>query len=190
MTAAALSRALARAETDSPFLRKLIGRHDDLAAQLAAGDLDGALHAAKVIDTDLPIPTALRIAKARLALTLAIGDLAGALSLEAVVKELSAFADTALDLAIRDAIEALMPGAEAQGFAAIALGKHGSCELNYSSDIDPILIFDPETLPRRQRDEPVEAAVRIATRMMQTMQSRDGDGYVFRVICGSGPIPK
>lgn len=190
MTAAALNRALARAEADSPFLRKLIVRHDDLAGQLASGDLAGALNAAKIIEADQPVPTALRLAKARLALTLAIGDLAGALSLETVVKELSAFADKALDLAICDAIEALFPGAEPQGFAAIALGKHGSCELNYSSDIDPILVFDPESLPRRQRDEPVEAAVRIATRMMQTMQARDGDGYVFRVDLRLRPNPE
>jgi glutamate-ammonia-ligase adenylyltransferase len=190
MTAAALNRALARAEADSPFLRKLIARHDDLAAQLAGGDLPSALNAAKTIDADLPISTALRLAKARLALTLAIGDLAGALRFETVVAELSAFADVALDHAIRDAIEALMPGAEPQGFAAIALGKHGSGELNYSSDIDPILIFDPEILPRWQKDEPVEAAVRIATRMMQTMQARDGDGYVFRVDLRLRPNPE
>jgi glutamate-ammonia-ligase adenylyltransferase len=190
MTMAALGGALARAEVESPFLRKLIVRHHDLAAQLSGGDLQGALAAAKSIDADMPVQTALRLAKARLALTLAIGDLAGALSLETVVAELSAFADVALDHATREAIEALMPGAEPQGFAAIALGKHGSCELNYSSDIDPILIFDPETLPRRQKDEPVEAAVRIATRMMQTMQSRDGDGYVFRVDLRLRPNPE
>ncbi len=190
MTKSALGEALARAETESPFLRKLIVRHHDLAAQLSGGDLQGALAAAKSIDTDMPVQTALRLAKSRLALTLAIGDLAGALSLERVIKELSTFADTALDHAIRDAIEALMPGADPVGFAAIALGKHGSRELNYSSDIDPILIFDPERLPRRQRDEPAEAAVRIATRMMQTMQSRDGDGYVFRVDLRLRPNPE
>lgn len=89
-----------------------------------------------------------------------------------------------------DWIETLTPGAEPRGFAAIALGKHGSRELNYSSDIDPILIFDPETLPHRQRDEPAEAAVRIATRMMQTMQARDGDGYVFRVDLRLRPNPE
>ena len=64
MTAAALNRALARAEADSPFLRKLIVRHDDLAAQLASGDLAGALNAAKVIEASQPVPTALRLAKA------------------------------------------------------------------------------------------------------------------------------
>ena len=190
MTAAALNGALARAEAHSPFLRKLITRHADLADLLGAGDMAGALAAARIIDVNMPVPTALRIAKARLALTLAIGDLADILPLEDVVGELSAFADLALDHAIRESIETLTPGAEPRGFAAIALGKHGSRELNYSSDIDPILIFDPETLPHRQRDEPAEAAVRIATRMMQTMQARDGDGYVFRVDLRLRPNPE
>jgi glutamate-ammonia-ligase adenylyltransferase len=53
-------------------------------------------------------------------------------------------------LAIRAAITERTPDAEARGFAALALGKHGSRELNYSSDIDPILIFDPATLPHRR----------------------------------------
>ena len=53
------------------------------------------------------------------------------------------------------------PGAEPRGLAAIALGKQGSFELNYSSDIDPILLFDPATLPHRANEEPQEAAVRI-----------------------------
>ncbi|MFM9935605.1 MAG: glutamine-synthetase adenylyltransferase, partial [Novosphingobium sp.] len=190
MTAAALSQALGRAEADSPFLRTLMARHAGLASQLASGDMRGALLVARTIEADVPVATALRQAKARLALVVAIGDLAGVLSLESVVAELSAFADIALDHAIRDAVEALTPGAAPCGFAAIALGKHGSRELNYSSDIDPILIFDPETLPRRQRDEPAEAAVRIATRVLQSMQARDGDGYVFRVDLRLRPNPE
>ena len=31
----------------------------------------------------------------------------------------------------------------------LAMGKHGAFELNYSSDIDPILLFDRDRLPRR-----------------------------------------
>ena len=74
-----------------------------------------------------------------------------------------------------------MPDAEPAGFLALALGKHGAQELNYSSDIDPILLYDPALLPRRQRDEPGEAAQRVARTLMQTMSHVDGEGYVFRV---------
>ena len=154
-------------------------RFPETAAQLAAGDLAAACVVA--LEPDRPIASALRRAKGRLALALAIGDLSGALTLEAVVGALSDFADLALDHAIKAAIEAVVPGAEARGFAALALGKHGSRELNYSSDIDPILIFDPLTMPCRPRDEPVETAVRIAQKTLNIMQARDADGYVFRV---------
>ena len=53
-----------------------------------------------------------------------------------------------------------LPDEEPRGLAILALGKLGSRELNYSSDVDLILLFDPATLPRRPRDEPGEAAVR------------------------------
>src|SRR6202012_3264482 len=103
---------------------------------------------------------------------------------------LSAFADRALDRAIRAAIAERTPDAEPQGFVALALGKHGSRELNYSSDIDPILIFAPDTLPRRPREEPVEAAVRIARRVVELLQTPDGDGHVFRVDLRLRPSPE
>ena len=83
-----------------------------------------------------------------------------------------------------------MPDAEPRGFAAIALGKQGSRELNYSSDIDPILLFDPATLPRRAREEPEEAAVRIGARVVELLQARDGDGYVLRVDLRLRPSPE
>ncbi|TAK08087.1 MAG: bifunctional [glutamate--ammonia ligase]-adenylyl-L-tyrosine phosphorylase/[glutamate--ammonia-ligase] adenylyltransferase, partial [Rhizorhabdus sp.] len=63
-------------------------------------------------------------------------------------------------------------------------------ELNYSSDIDPILIFDPATLPHRPREEPVEAAVRIARRVVELLQTRDEHGYVFRVDLRLRPSPE
>lgn len=190
MSAEALKGALARADAHAPHLRKLAARYGDIAGLLETGKLDKALAASRIIDPGLPVATALRQAKARLALSLAIGDLAGLLTLEQVVGELSDFADLSLDHAVRAAIDAVTPGEEARGFAVIALGKHGSRELNYSSDIDPILIFDPDTLPHRQRDEPVEGAVRIAAKLMEIMQSRDGDGYVFRVDLRLRPNPE
>src|SRR3546814_3255645 len=79
---------------------------------------------------------------------------------------------------------------EPRGLVVIALGKLGSFELNYSSDIDPILIFDPETLPRRSRDDPDEAAVRIARRMVEILSARTGDGHVLRVDLRLRPHPE
>lgn len=182
-----LADALSRADRHAPYLRLLMRRYPDVTARIAAGNYGGV---APAIDCNLPVATALRIAKGELALTLAIGDLAGDLSLDEVIAHLSRFADEALDLAIKAAFAAVVPGAEPAGFAVIALGKHGSRELNYSSDIDPILIFDPATLPTRARDEPVETAVRIARKLVDIMQARDGDGYVFRVDLRLRPSPE
>jgi glutamate-ammonia-ligase adenylyltransferase len=94
------------------------------------------------------------------------------------------------DRAIRAAIRERTPDAEPVGFAAIALGKQGSRELNYSSDLDPILIFDPATLPVRPREDPEEAAVRIGKRVVELLQARDGDGYVFRIDLRLRPSPE
>ncbi len=175
-----IADALRRARHYSPFLNGALARQGDLAAMLDDGDLAAARSAA--LDVTEPQPgRRLRLMRDRLALVLAVGDLAGHYELEAVTGALSAFADVALDAAITDAIWLRFPGADPAGFAAIALGKHGSRELNYSSDIDPVLIFDPETLPRRAREDPGDAAVRIARHVVDLLQKRDGDGYVFRV---------
>jgi glutamate-ammonia-ligase adenylyltransferase len=182
--------AIARAIDHAPYLKAQLERRPELAALLAAGDVAAALTAARTSGESLPVARALRREKQGLALVLAIGDLAGAFTLEEVTHALSAFADRSLHAAIAAAIEERTPGEPPRGFAALALGKHGSFELNYSSDIDPILIFDPATLPRRARDEPVEAAARIARRAVEILQARDGDGYVFRVDLRLRPSPE
>ena len=172
--------AIALAEAHSPFLRGILHRRpeisDDLAAKgLAALLADAAAASAAEPDASL----ALRRERQVVALGVALADLAGA-PFEEVTRALSDFADRALDRAINAAI-AERTEEPPHGFAAIALGKQGSRELNYSSDIDPILIFDPATLPHRSREEPVEAAVRIARRVVELLQQRTAEGYVLRV---------
>lgn len=185
-----LAGAIERANEHAPFLRGLLERCPDLRDLLLAGKVEAALAAVSNIPEDLTTASALRVERARLALMLAIGDLAGLLAVEDVMESLSDFADRALDRAVAAAIAERTPGDEPRGFAVIALGKHGSRELNYSSDIDPILLFDPETLPRRPREEPGEAAVRIGRRVVELMQARDADGYVFRVDLRLRPSPE
>lgn len=176
-----------RARLWSPFLSLILDREPVLAASLAAGELDLSYSSA---EPGMPVGKRLRIERRAMALNVAIGDLAGVLDLTAVTGALTHFADYALDTAIRTAIEERTPGAEPTGFTAIALGKQGSGELNYSSDIDPILLFDPDTLPCRPREEPEQAAVRIGKRVVELLQARDGDGYVLRVDLRLRPSPE
>lgn len=174
--------ALSRARAHAPFLCRALDRLPDVAALLAAGEIEAALDAAqRAGDGVADVGVALRRERLALSLALAIGDLAGAVPLERVMGGLSSFADRALDAAITAAIRRRAPDAEPAGFSAIALGKHGAGELNYSSDIDPILLYDPERLPRRERDEPGEAAQRVARGVVEILSSHTDEGYVFRV---------
>jgi glutamate-ammonia-ligase adenylyltransferase len=184
-----LADAVARARSHAPFLENLIGREVALIADLDAA-LDDPLAAARDFAGEMPEAARLRLERRRLALVVALGDLSGRFDLTRVTHLLTDFADNALDRAIRTAILERTPDAEPRGFAAIALGKQGSRELNYSSDIDPILLFDPETLPCRPREDVQEAAVRIGRRVVELLQSRDENGYVLRVDLRLRPSPE
>jgi glutamate-ammonia-ligase adenylyltransferase len=186
----AVAEALDRAAAFSPFLRSLIERHEDLADLLSTGAVAEALASCGAGLEDAPVARRLRLERARTALVLAVGDLAGALTLEQVVEELSDLADRSLDTAIAAAIRERTPDAEPRGFGVIALGKHGGRELNYSSDIDPIFLYDPATLPHRAREEASEAAVRIGRRVVELLQARDADGYAFRIDLRLRPSPE
>ena len=186
---AAITDAVERAARNAPFLSHLIERERALVDDIANAVRD-PFGATRIDDPDMPLPRRLRIERRRLALAAAIGDLSGQLDFAAVTRTLSDFADYALDAAIGAAIVERVPGADRRGLAAIALGKQGSHELNYSSDIDPILIFDPLTLPHRERDAVEEAAVRIGRRVVEILQARDADGYVLRIDLRLRPSPE
>lgn len=178
--------AIDRARAHAPFLARGLERMPDLADLLAAGRGEEALEWARQARADTAdVRVRLRRERSAYAAALAIGDLAGVFPVDRVMQELSDLADRALDAAIGAAIARRVPDAEPAGqntgMIALALGKHGAGELNYSSDIDPILLFDPETLPRRARDEPGEAAQRYARDIVQILAENTAEGYVFRV---------
>ncbi|HEX8444510.1 MAG TPA: bifunctional [glutamate--ammonia ligase]-adenylyl-L-tyrosine phosphorylase/[glutamate--ammonia-ligase] adenylyltransferase [Allosphingosinicella sp.] len=187
----AVKRALERARHHAPFLKLQLERCDLVRSALDTGNLGQAIEiAVKCAEGTADVGTALRRERAALALALGIGDLAGALPLERVVESLSDFADRALEAALAAVISGRTPGAEPRGFVVIALGKHGSRELNYSSDIDVLFLYDPATLPRRAREEAGQAAVRVAQQVTELLQKRDGEGYVFRVDLRLRPSPE
>ncbi|WP_369411988.1 bifunctional [glutamate--ammonia ligase]-adenylyl-L-tyrosine phosphorylase/[glutamate--ammonia-ligase] adenylyltransferase [Pacificimonas pallii] len=144
--------------------------------------LDGFIAATMAgVHAGQDVPLALRHARRRIALGTAIGDLAGAFDLSQVVHVLSDFADLAIDSAIRSAFHDRVPGASPDGFTALALGKLGSRELNYSSDVDLIFLYDGDRIARRPDEDPERAAVRIARRTAEILQQPTRDGYVARV---------
>ncbi len=177
----ALATAAATAWATAPFLKGLMRSRSALLATLAADGPERALEAAlHSIDHDEPaLAVRLRRARGDVALLVALADLAGLWPLEKVTAALSDFADLALDRAVAAALSER--GAPNRGLAVLALGKLGSRELNYSSDVDLILIHEPDLLPCRPGEEPDEAAVRIARRAVALIADPMADGYVARV---------
>ncbi len=182
--------ALDRLTANAPFLARLAELNlDDVTTFLNEGT-DAALARVVPPAVDDDIMRTLRLWRGRMALLLALGDLSGEHGVATTTRLLSDFADKACDAALAAAFAERVPDEQPRGLSVIALGKLGSHELNYSSDIDPILIFDPETLPRRSRDDPDEAAVRIARRMVEILSARTGDGHVLRVDLRLRPHPE
>jgi glutamate-ammonia-ligase adenylyltransferase len=180
---------LQRAAEHSPFVRECLAARPEIAdAFLELGAIRAADLALQASADDLA--AALRRQRQGLALAVALGDLCGEFTLEQVTRLLSDFADRAIDDAVRMAIAERVPDADPCGFAVIAMGKLGSHELNYSSDVDLLLLFDPEALPKRSRDDPGEAAVRIGRRLIELLQKRTEDGYVQRVDLRLRPSPE
>jgi len=183
----ALASAIARAEAHSPFLRGLLRREPELMDTVGTAGFEAAIaQAVGRMDPERPAPS-LRQARSGVALVTALGDLSGAWALERVTSTLTDFADRALRFAIQAAF-AERECAPA-GLCALALGKMGSGELNYSSDIDLIFIHDPEKLPHRSSEDPTEAAVRLVRKTAALLSERTADGYALRVDLRLRPDP-
>lgn len=143
----------------------------------------------------------LRRLKAELHLLTALCDLGGVWDLDAVTAALSDFADESVRRALASAAHEprergrLTSGPDdargpVPGLFALAMGKHGAGELNYSSDIDVSLFFQPEILaPVLRGPEPQSFANRVAQAVAGLLSERTGDGYVFRVDLRLRPDP-
>ncbi|MEX0340462.1 MAG: glutamine-synthetase adenylyltransferase [Arenibacterium sp.] len=186
----------------SPYLKSLIEAE---AAWLphALDDVDAACDAERATLQEVApgdLKPALRRAKRRLALIAALADLAGAWSLEQVTGRLSDFASEACDLVVRSEIAALiargkLPGlteedaASAGGLCVLAMGKMGAGELNYSSDIDLICLFDETRFEADDFHTVRQAMVRATRNMCAMLSDRTADGYVFRTDLRLRPDP-
>ena len=143
--------------------------------------------------------TALRRAKRETALAVALADLGGRFDIAATTGALSDFADAAVGAALRFLLrEAARAGrlrleAEAVergcGFVVLALGKHGGRELNYSSDIDLVVFYDPAGAAIPESVAPGPLFVRLTQRLARLLEERTADGYVLRVDLRLRPDP-
>ncbi len=143
---------------------------------------------------------ALRRAKAEAALLIAFADIGGVWPVERVTRALTEFADAAVGAAVRFLLRGaiaqkkLKPGDPANpeagcGYVVLAMGKMGAFELNYSSDIDLIVLFDENAPALVAGVEAAPLYVRLTRGLVKLLQHRTGDGYVFRVDLRLRPDP-
>ncbi len=186
-----ISGLLAATAGCSPYLRGLMLREADWLPE-AVADPEAALAVVLAGCEGLAadaLPLALRQAKRRVALLAALCDLGGVWPLEAVTGALTGLADRAVHLSLTALVaeeirRGRLPGAgpddaaTAGGMVALAMSKMGAGELNYSSDIDLICLFDETRYPGEEQ-EARASFIKVARRMTAIL-SDVTDGYVFR----------
>ncbi len=190
---------IAGAAGSSPYLQSLIVREADWLTEAAQSDPKAAFHAVlaeAAAATGLrDVAAALRLMKRRAALLIALADLGAVWSLAEVTAALSDLADHAVERAFAAAFAAETTGAFAgmtaaeAGLVVLAMGKGGARELNYSSDIDLILLHDDSGWSDEAAMDARPRWTRVAQRAVKLLSEIDANGYVFRVDLRLRPNP-
>ena len=185
-TLLAANEALGPVFAASPYLSGLARRAPSMLGRILTDDPEVRLAAVlsateKVGDEGLEAGKAqLRHLKAELHLLTALADLGAVWSLDQVTDALTRFADASLTAALRLAARSEVekgrlvaveagPAGPIPGLFCLALGKHGALELNYSSDIDVSIFYEPSVLPVAEGVEP------------QVLYEPNGDGAEARI---------
>ena len=195
---------------NSPYLGSLLLRDTDFSVGLLEHGPDRIWHdiMAKV-GTEVPklasvgdVMSALRRTKERVALATGVADITGAWGVEHVMRALSEFARVATALAASHLLRQRMIAgdlawpegrtpdpetpadadfAKGSGYIVLGMGKLGAGELNYSSDIDLIVLYDADIARYTGSRDIGDCFIRITRDLVKILQERTADGYVFRV---------
>ncbi len=192
----------------APYLRESMKRRAATVAALEHSAPE-ALAAQTIATTRLAakegmpdaLDKALRLAKADIHLICALCDIGEIWTLEEVTAQLSTFADAAMqaslwgaaqELSVRGQIPPLSNNPQTgplPGLFIIAMGKYGAGELNYSSDVDFTIFFDPAIAKDWLGKAPARLTSRLVRRLVQSMGAVTEDGYVFRTDMRLRPDP-
>ncbi len=204
---------VAQALSLSPYLRDAAVADEGLLTLAISGPLDATL--ARLVedarncwrpDGDGTVPseaevmTRLRVAKRRLSFISALADLARIFVARDTTHWLSDMADASLAAAIDHLLLAnhhsgklTLKNADApsegSGLIVLGMGKLGAQELNYSSDIDAVVFFEPSSGIIPDPLDALEIFGRMMRRLIRIMQERTADGYVFRTDLRLRPDP-
>ncbi|HEX6957298.1 MAG TPA: bifunctional [glutamine synthetase] adenylyltransferase/[glutamine synthetase]-adenylyl-L-tyrosine phosphorylase [Ferrovibrio sp.] len=193
---------------NSPYLTQLVLHEPETVSLLLEygpnAACDHAIEALRAAEAATEEPedfaAPLRRAKRQMALAIAAADIAGLWSLEQVTGHLSDFAALAVDSAMAVLLRAAARQGEFEltspddpcrgsGFVAIGMGKLGARELNYSSDIDLIMLYDQEVMRYTGRRSAQESFIRLTQQLVRLLSDRTEDGYVFRTDLRLRPDP-
>ena len=194
---------IAGAAGSSPYLAGLLERERDWAGAALAGAPEAALEAELAAIPALAedqLALGLRRAKRRVALLAGLADLGGVWSLEEVTGALTRLADAALAAGLAAHVGAELrrgkiPGLgeealeDTAGMVVFAMGKMGAHELNYSSDIDLICLFDESRFAPAEAHEARAAFIRATRRIAALLSDITEAGYVFRTDLRLRPNP-
>ncbi len=200
--------ALAAIFGNSPHLSALIRRDTEFALELLLKGPDkmfpAILRAARTAPkagwTTEGLMSALRTMKRHASLTIALADIGGVWPLAKVVAAISDTAETALDLAFahalretarRDGLKLADPKDpnKDSGLVVLGMGKLGARELNYSSDVDLIVLYDLDKVRGIDPDDAQQIFVKLTRLAVRIMETRTDEGYVFRTDLRLRPDP-
>ena len=193
---ASLARVLAASDfvaesltRDPQLLAGLISR-GDLTRRLAPAELAARAPVLAAATPEGEAQSALRRWRRRELVRIAWRDLAGWADLDETLADLSAFADAAIRTALTYARHGLVErygeprsaSAEVQPLVVIGMGKLGGRELNFSSDVDLVLLFPEhgETDGKRSVANE-EFFTRLVQALARLLEAPTAEGFVLRV---------
>ena len=154
----------------------------------------------------------LRQSKSQIALIISFADLSGQWTLDKIMGSLTKFAEISVSLVVShllhieiikgnlavpahlrnrppDQLRATPDMSKGTGYVVLAMGKMGGHELNYSSDIDLIVLYDNDIVQYTGRKTAQDMFIKLTRTLVKIMQERTAEGYVFRTDLRLRPDP-
>ncbi len=192
----------------SPFLRRLMLRHPEVLQDCLTAPADSHLDdLCARLERDLAVATGqseamklLRLFKRNSALAIALYDIAQVYPVERIIAMITDIADCAVRGAVSFLYRQNLPASDmdngrgedlvaTSGYFVMAMGKQGGRELNYSSDIDLIILYDADRVSLPEGIEMQPFFLRMTRDLVRLLNERTSDGYVFRTDLRLRPDP-
>jgi glutamate-ammonia-ligase adenylyltransferase len=176
----------------SPFLSEILIRNPEYL-HWVVGQIDrsppGAIDLVEEVESlieraavDDALADALKRFRRREVLRIAARDLLGVETLESATAQISDLADVVTGQALRLAERKVLAAAGRERlpgtFAVLGMGKLGGSELNYSSDIDLIFVYEPDD---EQEQAQHELFHKLSRTLLAVMTDFTDEGSLYRV---------